>query len=116
MDRFIYGYRYDPDAVKAYSTDLRLLQSEINWRKDQAVRLVVTEQNKAFYQAFITRNNLVDHVTISTQQTKDTTSAVVIISGAMYSASSEKIVPSKIIVSQTTDDANRFYVYENTAS
>jgi hypothetical protein len=116
MDRFIYGYRYDPEAVKAYSTDLRLLQSEIDWRKDQTVRLVVTEQNKRFYQAFITRNKLSDHVTVSTEQTKDTTSAVVIISGAMYAASTDKVVPSKIIVSQTTNDANRFYVYENSKS
>lgn len=116
MDRFIYGYRYDPEAVKAYSSDVRLLQNEITTREDQMISLIVAEKDQAFYRAFISYNNLSDHVKLASSQVDAPKTSVVIVSGEIHKTTSESKVPMKIIVSQTTDDANRFYVYENDAA
>ena len=116
MDRFIYGYRYDPEAVKAYSSDVRLLQNEINSRDDKIISLVVTEQEQAFYRSFIAFNKLSDQVKLVPSQASAPKTSVVIVSGAIHKGGSENKVPMKIIVSQTTEEANRFYIYENGAA
>jgi len=116
MDRFIYGYRYDPEAVKAYSSDVRLLQNEIDSRDNQMISLVVAEQDQAFYRSFIAYNGFSDHVKLIPSQVGAPKTSVIIVSGEIHKIGSEDKVPMKIIVSQTTEDANRFYVYENGAA
>jgi hypothetical protein len=116
MDRFIYGYRYDSDAAKAYSSDIRLLREEIDTHRRQHINLIVPAKDQSFYEAFITRNHLTKNVTLTTSQVNTAKDQVVIMSGQIHKPLSNNTRLVKIIVSQKSRDANRFYVYENKAS
>lgn len=109
MDRYIYGFHYDPNAASAYSTDTTLIQEEASNHKEGELSLVVPKNQQNYYEMLAARSSSLDLevVTEFDSSTRPTT----IVSGAVNDDIEE--IPSHILVSALGSDANRFYVYEN---
>jgi hypothetical protein len=104
IDRYLYGYTYDPLTANHFSRDLRLVNQELG-KKDTPTLLVVSEGEKDFYNVVASRH---ENITIATTLPKKYTTAV--ISHAAYQPS-KKITPSSIVTDSTSADSDRFYIY-----
>lgn len=103
VDRYSYGYMYDPLTANHFSHDLRLVNKQLD-EKDKAT-LVVTESEVAFYRVVAQHH---DNVTVTTTIPKAYTTAI--ISHAAYKPD-EKRTPSFIAINSTANNADRFYIY-----
>lgn len=100
LDRFVYGYHYDPNTAIKFSKDLRLLP------KDEA-RLVVSSEELPFYTTVANHRDGLEVSTepsgdrfVSTRQAKDDFSGYEI---------------DRIITTTYSIDADRFYIYKKVA-
>lgn len=104
IDRYIYGYTYDPLTANHFSRDLRLINQQLA-QHDTSFLLVVSEGEKAFYTVIADKH---ENVTVATTLSQTYTTAV--ISHAAYQPTPE-LTPSAIITDSTSTDSDRFYIY-----
>ncbi len=98
LERYVYGYHYDPSTVPNFSQDLSLLP-------DDTKQLVVSTDQLAFYQVVAAhRKNL--QVSTAAPLT-DTFTATRDLKGSVTGVSIEKI-----ITSSNAENADRFYIYK----
>jgi len=98
LERYVYGYHYDPYTVSNFSQDLRLLP-------DDTKNLVVTADQLPFYSVVASYNDDLSVATTpppngiftATREAKNTFSNVTI---------------EEIITSSTTENSDRFYIYK----
>lgn len=113
IDRFVYGYLYNPSSTRHASGDLNLLKSEIAYNKDRKViTLVVSKEEQPFYEAVRRYNPSWNIHHVVTESPKVNTSLIVATRSARSSVSTQ---PTKILTSATSTDSDRFYIYKNTA-
>jgi hypothetical protein len=113
IDRFVYGYLYNPSSTRHASGDLTILKSELAHKDKQVVTLVVSQDEQSFYSAVRRYNPSWNIQNVSTSPTISTTPSFTI---ATRSANSVmKGNPAKILTSATTNESDRFYLYKNTA-
>ena len=97
VNRYVYGYRYNPNIVPNFSNDLRLIPKGTK-------NIVVSNNELAFYQVISKYNK---KISISTAPTSDTFisthDAVQVFNGYEI---------SQIITTTTRDNSDRFYVYK----
>lgn len=98
VDRYFYGYWYDPRTAVHFSRDLALLPKETQ-------HLVVADDQRAFYDAVAHYND--DISIVSTAPTSDT---FVSTKAARQAWSGYTI--DRIIVDGVSSDADRFYIYK----
>lgn len=96
VDRYIYGYRYDPNIASNFSHDLRLIPSDTK-------TILVTNNELAFYKVVESRNK---NFTVIT---KPTGSELLVTHDAKSKMSGYDI--KKIITTYTSNDSDRFYLY-----
>jgi len=97
LERYVYGYHYDPYTVANFSQDLSLLPSDTK-------ELVVSSDQVAFYQVVAAHQKGLVVTTVASGNSFTTTrSAKVDLPG---------IHISQIITSSTSQNADRFYVYK----
>lgn len=106
VDRYIYGYTYDPLTANHFSHDLRLVSSQLNQQKGEAV-LVVGQEEQDFYKAVATQH---DKITVTAKLPKTYTTAI--ISHAAYKPDKNK-TPTTIITDGTANNSDRFYIYKS---
>jgi hypothetical protein len=106
IDRYMYGYTYDPLTANHFSSDLRLLNNQLSQQKD-ATTLIVSQDERAFYE--VAAKNY-DNITVSTQLPKKYNTAI--ISRAAYQPN-KNISPALIVADSTANDADRFYIYKS---
>lgn len=99
LERYIYGYHYDPRTVSNFSRDLSLLPPKTH-------QLVVATNQLPFYQAVAGHRR---DLTVATAPTEPSFVATL---AAKTNFSGYKI--DRIITSSTTQSADRFYVYKKT--
>lgn len=97
LERYVYGYHYDPATVPNFSQDLSLLP-------DDTKRLIVSEDQLPFYEVVAEHKN---DLTVSTTHSGDSFTA----SHAAKSTFSGYSI-DKIITSSDAQNADRFYVYK----
>lgn len=97
VDRYIYGYQYDPSVVPNFSKDLKLLPDTTNL-------LVVAEDEKAFYQVVAKHNT---DLTVDTHPAGNEFTAT---RAASQDFSGYKV--HEIVTASTNEAADRFYVYK----
>jgi len=97
--RYIYGYHYNPSVVPLFSQDLRLLPKG-------TIQLVVSDNERAFYEAIARYHT---NVTVKTEPTSDT-----FIVTREARRDFEGYTIERIIVSDGSRDADRFYVMQRT--
>lgn len=96
LDRYVYGYRYDPLAQSGFSRDIALIPSDTQ-------DMVVTESELPFYSAIGEDRNFIAHTTVpDTEQFLAT--------GAAKSDFEDYHI-SRIITDYTSNNADRLYLY-----
>jgi hypothetical protein len=111
IDRFTYGYLYDPNTADNFSKDLRLVNATLDNQDRGKTVIVVNFAERAFYEV------VADHrqdIAITDQQpaTADTT---------IYTRSARQAIPrqnltlTQIVTSDMSQSADRFYVYKTAA-
>ncbi len=109
VDRYVYGYLYDPRTASYFSHDLRLLNTQLQDNQRGNTALVVAANELPFYNV------------IAKHHPRTAASA----SGQPIAAASDTVIltqtarlgqpigdPYRIITSDTTNNADRFYVYK----
>jgi hypothetical protein len=96
-DRYLYGYRYDPDIVPNFSKDLNLIPTETQ-------NLVVSDNELAFYKVVASHSK---HLSVSTSPVGDT---FLITREAKQVFTGYEI--TRIITSSSYYQGDRFYLYK----
>lgn len=100
LDRYFYGYHYDPHTAVNFSKDLKLLP-------DNTAYLVVTKDELPFYQA------VAHHETGLTVLTSAPTATMYAATKAAHQTESGYTI-NRIITASYTNASDRFYVYKKT--
>ncbi|MBC7459095.1 glycosyltransferase family 39 protein [Candidatus Saccharibacteria bacterium] len=100
LDRYIYGYHYDPSTTVNFSKDLSLLPKD-------TTELVVTVDDLAFYQAVARHRDELKVVTEPTTNTFVSTRAARVAFNGYFI--------DRIITTTSTNDGDRLYVYKKLA-
>lgn len=116
VERYAYGYQYDPRTVTNFSRDLRLIDRELDQNTGD-VTLVASSSEQDFFTVYAANkksyNQNVD-LTVATQRPDiNETDATIIISRDAWRTTTQDSAPTKIIVGASKEDADRFYVYKN---
>lgn len=114
VNRYVYGYHYDPETAKSFSRDLTLFNYEV--KGEYATVLVVTEKERPFYDAVshftdaspLNTGQKVVILTLPPQQGEfaATHNAHKMISGAEV---------TRIVTTGYSTDSDRFYIYKKAA-
>ena len=116
VERYAYGYQYDPRTVTNFSHDLQLIDSELNQQSGDII-LVTSDEERQFFSVYATSPKSYNRdvtLRVVTDNPSDTTaqSATIMSRNAWLIIQPER-APDKIIVAATKDNADRFYVYKN---
>lgn len=112
IERMAYGYHYSTAAAAAFTKDLSLLDS-------QGGVLVVPDTTKKFYQAYAQHRNsdkklvVVSSLDEARRQQQTAPNTPIILDRSLKPTMTS--LPNSILVSSTTEAADRFYVYTNTS-
>jgi hypothetical protein len=108
VNRYMYGYQYDPQTAGNFSEDLRLINEQLG-EKEGTVALIVGEQEVPFYQVLAHHQDDLLVATAATPAPAPTT----IVSRAAYIKGTTE--PWRIITDSKANNADRFYIYKTTA-
>ena len=110
IDRYVYGLHYDRSVYDAYTYDLSILSKELRSMDESTqVKLVVSQESLAFYQSFSHHQRYVD-LFVTPDLTAKASADVTIVERDLVKRVSD--TPSKILVTRTASDADRFYLYK----
>lgn len=105
VERFVYGYYYDPAAARQFSYDIPLAKQAIRDQGDRPVVLVVPAEEQHLYTILLRRH---PQVTVSTIWYQTTGGATI----AAGRVDSPKAEADRILTTPLWDQADRFYVYQ----
>jgi hypothetical protein len=105
VDRYTYGYLYDPLTANHFSNDLRLVNNQL--ANSEKATLVVSKDEMAFYEV-AAKNR--ENITVTTKLPKSHNTTI--ISKAAYHPDS-KATPSHIVTDSTAHNSDRFYIYKS---
>ncbi|MNR08323.1 hypothetical protein D3C85_1244720 [compost metagenome] len=115
IERYMYGYHYDPRTATSFSRDLRLLNQELR-KSSGDITLVSSKEHEAFYQAVANNKTQHKNVTLQVATTMPTTATTVLVERSQYKTTNVASMPlQKILTDTRTDQADRFYLYKNTS-
>ncbi|RYF29322.1 MAG: glycosyltransferase family 39 protein [Chloroflexi bacterium] len=109
IDRYVYGYHYDPETAKSFSRDLTLLNRQV--KSGDSTTILVAQSEKRFYEAVakydgkIIGNNT--NLTITTAVPSGAFAASRLANGDVQDREIEKIV-----VTSHSKESDRFYLYK----
>ena len=110
IGRYAETYRYNPEVLAHYSSDVKLLNDQLqgdNVRVDRPMTLAVTEAERPMYEMIARYNDRLRVVTtVPEQQTVFTATR------AYRQQHRDLTRPAHIITNARAHDSNRFYQYE----
>lgn len=109
VERFVYGYHYDPKASHVFTRDLSLLDTQVEKHNGKTITIIVPENQRAFYTIYAERKRTQPKVVVTSNTLPSTADITLAYPGA---ATSFTKAPSSILVSATSNDADRFYLYK----
>jgi uncharacterized membrane protein len=109
IDRYAYGYHYDPETANNFSRDLRTLDKKIISQPHGSIVIVASKDEVPFYQAVASHRT---NIYVRQSSTEFPIAATVIVT---HTARSETNfgTPSEIITSTRSEDSDRFYIYKS---
>lgn len=110
VDRFMYGYLYDPKTAVNFSTDLELVNAQLADKNRGTTQLIVTPNELPFYMVVAKYSDDVNAFSTPLQPP----GATIIVSRAANIAYVGN-EPWRIIANTTTNDSDRFYIYKTSA-
>lgn len=108
VNRYMYGYQYDPQTAGNFSEDLRLVNDQLG-KKDGTVAIIVGEEEVPFYKVIAHHQKDILVSTAGNPVSAPTT----IVSRAAYAKTETE--PWRIITDSKANEADRFYIYKTTA-
>lgn len=99
IDRFVYGYHYDPNTAINFSKDLRLIP-------DKTHQIIVSDDERAFYDVVAKYDS---HMVVVDKPTDDS-----FVATRSAKKNFEGYHISQIITTTYKDNADRMYVYQKT--
>lgn len=111
IDRFVYGYLYNPSGSQLSSNDLSLLKNELPHHKNSTLTLVVSNKEKAFYEAAkrFNPNWRIQYIVTDTSLLHAGT-----IIASHDAPSKPTLILTTVVTSASRSNADRFYVYKKT--
>ena len=97
IDRYVSGYRYDPDVVPNFSIDIKLIPKDMN-------NIVVSDEELPFYNVLAKYNK---NISVSTNSTAPT---LLVTRKAKRNFAGYKV--DRIITASNFKDSDRFYLYK----
>ena len=115
VDRYAYGLHYDSAVYASYNYDLPLLQHKLRSLDDGTSVVLVTSKNTIdFYTIFAEHQKYIQSLTV-VSKSSNLPPADITITERDFAPSVKKI-PSEILVTRSSSNADRFYLYKNDAS
>lgn len=105
IDRFAYGYHYDPATTDNFSNDLTILNGELRDIDGKAILLVSKEQEPFFSAISSYKKDL----TVTSERPVSYKTLLVSHDAV---ARMEKEIPYRIVTNRSSDDGDRFYIYK----
>lgn len=111
MERFVYGYHYDPSASSVYRDDLSLVEEAADRYADDELTLLVPDNQRDFFSEYASHTDRGMAVTSSLSEVASGTTLL-----ALAGSQRDQLTatPTFIAASGNNRDADRLYVYENT--
>ena len=111
IDRYAYGYHYDSLTYSDYSFDTKILQKYLSTLDaDQPVVLYVSQHNKALYKSLAEHQKYIDQIRV-TDIPPRSTAADIVAERSVKNGMAE--LPTSVLVGNSANNADRFYVYKN---
>lgn len=107
IDRYIYGYHYDPSTATSFSRDITLFNYSV--RSDQPTTLYVSKNEEPFYKAVAQYNKDAELIITTSKPTVKNFAATRL----AHKQLNEDHSISRIITTGYTNEADRFYIYKN---
>ena len=107
VNRYIFGYHYDPQTVKHFNFDLTLFDHEV--QSNKPLTLVVSPEEKAFYLAIA----YYAHDTSAPLSVVDSAPASGDFASTRAAKQSIDTVPARIVTSSLSNESDRFYLYKS---
>lgn len=108
VERYIYSYLYSPAIASQFSQDMKLLNREIRRDDRGMTRMIVTQNELPFYTTVAKYSS---DLTVTVDGTPDPTVQTYIVSNQAMQADTGE--PIRILTSNKTSQADRFYIYKN---
>lgn len=111
VDRYVYGFHYDKSVYQNFNFDVRLLHKKIaSLPENSSVTLVVPASDKALYQSFAVHQDDIEKLTIVSSIPRDRIGKeLVIVERSLKNNVGQ--LPSEILITRASADADRFYLY-----
>lgn len=109
MERYLYGYHYNPTVGANFSSDLQLLDTQLQANHRAPVTLVITEPEAPFYQAVASHQA---NITVVQQPNQPVPAAPTIIATRAAFHERDLGEPTRIITSSQSDNSDRLYLYK----
>lgn len=110
IDRYMYGYQYNPRITPNFSQDITIVNKEVAELGDKRSILVTTEQDKPFYMAAYRDK---PQVTIETSLPNKTERTLLVMRGVTQRP--KKQTPIKIMTNGLSNRSDRLYIYKSEA-
>jgi hypothetical protein len=107
VDRYMYGYLYDPKTASNFSNDLQLVNAQLYAPNRTDTTLVVSKDEAPFYEIVASRHKSVAVVT----STPSSSSTTTIVTRAAYVPRKDHL-PNTIVASGTANKSDRLYIYK----
>jgi hypothetical protein len=112
VDRFTYGYLYDPNTASNFSRDLSLLNKTLGEKDRGEVQIIASDKEQSFYSAVASRSK---DVSVTTQPTPSSATTIIMTRVQYALLPRPANATNRIITDAKTNDADRFYIYKTAA-
>ncbi|MDX2776020.1 glycosyltransferase family 39 protein [Streptomyces caniscabiei] len=106
VDRYMYGYLYDPNTASNFTHDISIANAALADKNRGKTAIVTNAEDKAFYTALAKRQK---EVSVDTAAKAATTT---IYTRSAYKQNKPSGTPYRILTSGAANDADRFYLYK----
>lgn len=107
IDRYNYGYMYDPNTASNFSKDLQLLNKQLADKDRGQTTLIVSQAELPFYRVIVDHNK--DVALAAKQQPAKT----IIVSHNAFKTSTQTADLHRIITDDMSQNSDRFYIYKS---
>lgn len=105
VDRYVYGYHYDPSTASNFTRDLTLLNYQV--KTSGTTTLVVSKDEQPFYDAVAKYSDNLDVTTVTPSMKPFA------VTREAHKQLADRQQVSSIVVTSHTNNADRFYIYNN---
>ena len=109
VDRFTYGYLYDPNTASNFTRDLVLLNNTLNEKDRGEIQIIASDKEQAFYSAVASRNK---NVSVTTAPVPSSAATIIFTHAQHSSQPLPSNIPYRIVADTKTNNADRFYIYK----